>query len=176
MRKSRERTERLLGLVADPETADALFAYVAEGGTLREWCLEHDVRYGDLRLWLVADASRAKLLAEAESAREASLRDRALAVFRDVADADLRGAFGPDGALLPASQLPAGLAGSLTGAETYVDEEGKTRAKVRFSPRERGAELLARTTGLFRDSLRVDLPVAVSVVRFADQPTPEAGK
>lgn len=167
-RKGRERTDRLIALLSDPSSFDDLLSFVAEGGTVFEWAQQHDVRSGEVRLWALADPDRAKRFADAEVSRETTLRDRTLATLRDVATADIRTAYDQSGAPLGPHQLPATLAASLVGYEQTTDEDGNVKTKVKFTPRERGAELLGRHLSMFKDRVALEGPVTVTVKRLTE--------
>lgn len=167
-RKGRERTDRLVALLADPSSFDDLLSFVAEGGTVYEWSQQHDVRSGDVRLWALADPERAKRFADADASREAHLRDRTLSTLRDIATADLRQAFDTAGTPLLPGALDSSLAASFVGYEQTTDENGNRRTKLRFTPRERGAELLGRHLSFFKDKVALDGPVSVVVRRLSE--------
>lgn len=149
-------------MLADPATLDDVLSFVMEGGTVAEWAKQHDVQSGAVRLWLEADPTRAKQLADAEATRTAQLTDVAYTSIRQLATADIRTAFKADGSMKRPQDLPDDLAASVHGVETTVGEDGQTRTRLRFTPRDRGIELLGRTLSLFKDRVAVDLQVGLA--------------
>lgn len=158
----RDRRERLIALLADPATLDDVLSFVMDGGTVAEWAVSKDVQSGALRVWFEADPDRAKMLADAETTRRAQLTDVAFTTIRQLATTDIRTAFKADGTLKKPKDLPDDLAAAVNGIETTVGEDGQTRTRLRFTPRDRGVELLGRTLSLFKDRLAVDLQVGLA--------------
>jgi len=153
MSKRRERTERLLALTADPDFLDIVCDRVAEGDTLFEIARGHDVRYGELRNWIMDEGHTDRLAryTQALEARDNGHQDRVLRVLRDTADVDIRLAFDKDGELKPMHEIPDSVARVLSSLDITHDRDGNRNIKMRVTDRLAGVNLLGRNQKMFVD-------------------------
>lgn len=164
----RDRTDRWLELAGDPATMRDLCDRIVEGGTLREFCEAHDVRYSDVSAWISAENERRERFDTAIELRGEWLTDSVIRNLRMYVDLDIARAYGEDGKLLPITQMPEDIRRAIVQLE--VDEaqvsaqaadpdsgdappnlvQTRTR-KIKVVSHERAAELLGKYRKMFVD-------------------------
>lgn len=65
----RERREKALALLAEPDTLEIILEVVANGGSVMSWCKAHEVPYQVAQRWLTSDEGRAAQYQDAKAAR-----------------------------------------------------------------------------------------------------------
>lgn len=158
-RKRRQRTERWAAMIGDPATLRAICDHVAEGGSLPEWCREHDVRFADVNAWLSGDDYRAKIYQAARQARDEFLDEIVIRNLRLFADLDLGRAYDKDGELLPLHKMPEDIRRAITQVEVTEEFKGRGESrehigytkKIRTVSPERALELLGKYRRKFVD-------------------------
>lgn len=144
------RREWTAHLLSQPETFAELLAFVAEGGRLLRWCVEHDTPSALVMEWIQADAERAARYNQAVEAREALANDRVLAEIEGVAFLDpkeLAGITSPDAIAAAPEHVRRAIVG------WSWDKAGNFVLKL---AKERALEMLGKHRKLFTDKLEVD--------------------
>lgn len=137
-------------VLEQPEKFDELLAFVAEGGRLLRWCVEHDVPSALVSEWIQADKDRAERYNQACMARESLANDRLLAELEGVAfldPAELAGLNSPD----DVAKAPEHVRRAVVGWSW--DKAGNFVLKL---AKERALEMLGKHRKLFTDKLEVD--------------------
>jgi hypothetical protein len=147
----REKAEREFAFLREPETLEKLCSFIADRGTLAEWCKSADLRYRPVYEWLhdVDVPERLEKYTRALEARHSSLSDLVVSGLRDIVDADFRTLYDKNGKLLAPHKLPDRLARVVAS----VKEDDKGGIDVKLESRKGGHELLGRALGLYRDRI-----------------------
>lgn len=154
----RQKVERTTAFLAEPEAVTLICDFVSEK-TLAEFCKTNDYRYRQVRDWLFADEERATSYAGALETRDCYYSDRVQQIVRDIADVDVRDMYDKDGQLLAVKDLPADVARSVQAFdESYNPETGTTTKKLKLNDRLRGADMLGKSVGMFKDRVELTGP------------------
>lgn len=154
----RERREATLAFLAEPEALSTLCDYLGDSAsTLYEFCTDHGLRYRQVHDWLYdkAHPERISVYALALEARTEQLIDRVHRIIRDVAEVDVRELFDEGGRLLEPQELPGSMARAVAGYDVTYDKDGRETRKVRLNDRLKGADMLGRALGMFKDRVEV---------------------
>lgn len=151
----RQKVERTAAFLAEPEALTIICDFVSEK-TLAEFCSSNDYRYKQVRDWLFANEERAKAYASGLEARDSYYTDRVQQIVRDVADVDVRKMYDANGKLLDVKDLPPEVARSVQAFdESYNEETGTLTKKLKLNDRLRGADMLGKSVGMFKDRVEV---------------------
>jgi len=133
-----------------------LCIFIAEGGTLQRYLRDRRILYGMAFDWIMGDDARKSQYETAVKARRANHEDRVIAQILSASEADIRKVFDADGEVLPPHQIPDEVAAGLSSYELVVDRKTGTKTyKTRLADRTRNAELLGKTSALFKDSTEI---------------------
>lgn len=125
--RRRARTDRWTASRDDPATLRVICDFVAEGHSLVEWVRAHDVRYGEVWAWLIADERRRELYAQAIEGRGEFLNELVVRNLRDMAEADIGDMFyragKRKGRRKPLHEIPP----ALRRAITAIEADGKVK-------------------------------------------------
>ena len=150
---------RTNAVLAEPDSFELLLDHVSEGGTLAEWCSSRDIKFRMVREWIEVDAERSKLFALASVTRDTFLQDAVLATLRDLNNSDLTELLTDQGGMKPLDQIPHRFRRLISSLETRtrVTEDGSTETiqKVRSLTPDKGADMLGRHLGMYRDKMEV---------------------
>lgn len=149
------RRERMASFLAEPKTLHDLLECIAGGGTMAEWSKGMDFIYGDVYAWVYDDPERLKTYTRALESNKSNLSDRVVTRLRQVMDTDIRQAFDAKGKQLPIGKMPDDVAQVMSAIETTTDAEGRVTQRLRFTPRERGIDMLGRHLKMFTDKVEV---------------------
>lgn len=147
-----------MAFLAEPEALQRICAHLGDDArTLYEFCSAHGLRYQQVHAWLhdKAHPERISEYATALEARDSQLTDRVHRVMREVAEIDIRTLFDENGNLRPFDDMPDDVARSVAGLEVAHDKEGRETRKVRLNDRLKGADMLGRALGMFKDRVEV---------------------
>lgn len=156
--KKRAHVEATAAFLAEPEALSSICDHLGDGArTLYEFCAMNSLRYRQVHDWLHDKAypERISTYALALEARDSQLTDRVQRVIREVTELDVRDLFDKRGELKQANELPDHVARAIASVEVSVDKEGRETRKMRLSDRLKGADMLGRGLGMFKDRLEV---------------------
>lgn len=147
----RAKAEREFALLREPEILEDLCEFIADRGTLSEWCKRKNLRYRVAYEWLHDQDhfDRLEAYARALEAQKGALSDLVISGLRDIVEADFRTLYDKRGKMLPPHKLPDRLARVVAG----VKEDEKGGVDVRLESRKGGHELLGRALGLYKDRI-----------------------
>jgi hypothetical protein len=190
----RDRIDRWLVLAGDPATLRDICDHIVEGGTLREWCEQEDVRYSDVSLWLGAETERRDRYDTARSLRDEWLTDTVIRNLRIFADVDIARAYDDHGVLLPIAEMPEDVRRAIVSIE--IDEEQVNRSqvdrdadegeapelvhtrtrKIRLVSREKAVELLGKYRKMYVDKVEhsADATLEQLLTKSRETPKPPA--
>jgi len=154
----RERREATLAFLAEPEALSFICDHLGDSaGTLYEFCQDHDLRYRQVHDWLhdKAHPERISEYALALEVRTGQLIDRVHRIIRGVAEVDVRQLFDKEGRLLEPQELSAEMARAVAGYDVTYDKDGRETRKLRLNDRLKGADMLGRALGMFKDRVEV---------------------
>lgn len=141
----RARTDRWTALMNDPATLRDICDFVAEGHSLVEWVRAHDVRYGDVWSWIIADDRRQELYAKALEGRGEFLNELVVRNLRQLADVDIGELFYGRGKKKGQRKPMHELSPALRRAIVAIEADGKIKL---VSPKD-ATELLGKYRKLF---------------------------
>lgn len=163
----REKIELLQSILSDPENFQALCDHIAEGSTLTEIAKDWGVHYARLYSW-IHDADHPERLIDYSKAlecRAASGHDRVVKGVADIMGVDIRRAYGKDGQLLQAHQMPDDVAAALQSMDITTDKDGNINRKIRVSDRIQALTLMGRHLKMFTDKSEVSVLSLEDAVR-----------
>ena len=145
--------ESTIAALREPEFMSDLCIHISEGGTLHKYLRERSILYGMAFEWIMGDDARKSQYETAVKARRANHEDRVIAQILAASEADIRKVFDQDGEVLPPHEIPDEVAAGLASYEIVMDRKTGTKTfKTRLVDRTRNAELLGKTSALFKDS------------------------
>lgn len=158
-------TDRLKAFLEAPNRIDDVYGNIANGGDLITYCKMHDIRYSDLRSWLLEGKGRGQRLAEAEHARTEWSRNRVLNELRLIAYVDLREAFTESGDLKKPKDWPDSIARALAAVDVddIFEGTGKDREhvgytkKIKLLNKMEALKLIGQELGLFVQKHKVEM-------------------
>jgi transposase len=154
----KQRRERFVSIVAEPEALDMICDRVSDGETLADLAREFGCNYRWLHEWLHDEGrpERAKALSAAVAARDSLMREDVIGQLHRLGNLDIREAFDVKGNMLPVHKLSAELAKAVTSVDTTEDALGKTTRKIKFVDRAAMLQLTGRRQQLFTDNVKVE--------------------
>ncbi len=166
----REKLQRELALLAEPETLDSLCAHIADRGTLQRWCRIADVRYMTAHDWLHGSKDRLERYTRAMECRNAALTDTFVDGVRETAEADITKLFGEDGQPLDPHQIPeelrrvVGKVKVTTKSIQVGDDEVGMERKVEFDldSRATARDQLGKHLGLYKENVTIGGKIEVT--------------
>ena len=153
---------RLSRFMEDFESLGEIQSYISEGGTLSQYCEEHDLRYCDVSVW-VGDR-----LSTAEDVRKRLHMDELLVHLRSIVTSDISQAYHQEnGDPKAMNEWPEDLRRSLQSYDVvakYDSDAGKyTRsAKFRVYDKLKAMEMLGRLYGVWIDRVEHSGDVSVA--------------
>lgn len=148
-------TDKLKSILSRPNISDEVFAHIANGGSLINLAENLDIRYSDLRLWVMAEPARSEMLAAAIESRQDWMKQRVLDELRHIALIDIRLAFTDDGKVKPPKEWPDSIARALASFEIeeiyqkgQIGPIGKL-SKLKFNSKIEALKLIGQEYGLF---------------------------
>lgn len=181
--KKRERRTRTQRLLADPATLRAICDAIVEGGTLVEWCRQHDVPYTEAAAWIAAEDHRREKFEAARDLRGEFLSELVVRNLRLFADLDIGRAYGADGKLLPVPEMPEDIRRAITQFEVFEEFQGRGEdreyigdtKKLKTIDPARAVELLGKYRRMFIDRVEHGGKVTLEeLVGGSMSPTPTA--
>lgn len=154
----RQRVEATAAFLAEPGSLDLICNHLGDcARTLYEFCAENGLRYRQVHDWLHDKAypERISAYALALEARSSQLADRVQCLIRNVSEVDVRNLFDENGQLRSPSDLPDDVARAVAGYDVTYDAEGRETHKIRLNDRLKGADMLGRSLGMFKDRVEV---------------------
>lgn len=155
---------RLNKILTKPTFESEVYAHIANGGDLITLTENLDIRYSDLREWLL-QGNGPSMLAKAVEARQEWVKQRILNELKHIALLDIRQAFNENGSLKPPSEWPESIARALTSVETdqlFIgagkdrEQVGETK-KVKFNDKVKALQLMGQEFGLFVQKHKVEV-------------------
>lgn len=151
-------TQDEIDLESNPDTIEELCANVSAGGTLPGFCELKRVRYGMIAPWVYGDPARLKAYQQATLARADWVEQTIFQQLHAIATLDLRGAYSPDGEVLPMDQWPADLARAVSGfkSEGQYSAEGEhlgDKKELKLLDKLKAIELLMKNKRMLSDRL-----------------------
>lgn len=149
----RDRVERLIARLAEPEALDGICDSICEGGSLVLVARQWDVPYARLYAW-VHDRDHPERLekyATALEGRRAFFTESIAVRLYGMQEADLSRCYSDRGDLLPMNKWPDNVKKVLHSLETITDEDGKVKKKIRLHDPLRAMELLGRYVKMYTD-------------------------
>jgi hypothetical protein len=144
-----------------PLNLQAICDHVTNGGTLPNLCQQLKLKYNNTITWIYSDPDRAMLYEKALAARGEWFIQSILNELKDIALADIRLAYGPDGNLLPPDKWPESLARVVQAVETeeIYDGRGDERKfvgntkRLKMWDKLRALELLGKNMRMFKEQV-----------------------
>ncbi len=172
----REKNEKLQALLADPVNFEQLCEDIAEGHTLYSVAQSWGVRYGKLYAWIhdQEHPDRLEAYVKALESRTSYNHDIVVKGIGDVIGVDIRRAYGQDGKLLPAHEIPDDVAVALQSMDVSEDKDGTINKKARVSDRVQALTLMGRHLKMFTDKSEVSGSISLEDAVKASMPPPKA--
>lgn len=151
------RMERFLSRVAEPEFLDDLCDRLSDGGNLADVAIEMTANYRWLFNWINDEEhpERATAVEAAGSARDSMAKESIIGQLHSLANLDIRDAFGENGEMLEAKDLPVHVAKAVASVDVTIDDKGKETRKMRFVDRGQMIALGGRRQRMFADRVEV---------------------
>jgi len=168
--------ERTQWALREPEFLNDLCIHLAEGGTLRTFCSNGKLQYLTVYQWVTLDEERNGIYQNALKARRQMLEDIVIDKLSSVVGADVRKGFNKlTGDPLPAHELPDEVAMALGGYEHTENDKGVVTRKMKMLDALRAAELMGKTSSMFREAVEVHgTETLADILRAAKKPMEES--
>lgn len=145
-------------MLLEPDLIHQIANFIANEGSLGQWCRKRDVRFNNVYGWIHDDRQRLSIYAKAIEARGARLTDKVQDRMEALLDADPRKAAGRNGKILALNKLP----DSVAAAMTEVSQSPRGEVKLKLVAPDRAVELAGRHLGMFRDKVEVSGDIGIS--------------
>lgn len=159
----REKAQREVRILAEPETLDELCEFIAERGTLSSWCRSRQLRYTPVYLWLydAAHPDRLARYAKALEGRSASLADLLDDSIRETVEADVTKLFDDRGLPVEPNRVPDALRRVVSKVK-ITEKVDERKVEYDLDSRSTAREQLGKRLGLFKDKVEHSGNVAVT--------------
>lgn len=148
----REKTSAFL---AEPEAIDDICDAISDGMSLASFTSENSLKYRMVYDFIHDNETRKAKYEAAVKARNGKQSDEMLDQLVTASKIDPRTAFNTDGSLKPITEMPDEIAGSITGFDVSVTEEGKVSHRMKFTPRHTAVETLAKHLGFTKERVEM---------------------
>jgi hypothetical protein len=151
-------------LVNDPLFFQSICDYIAGGGTLVEFCVEHDISYPATLRWIRSDVVRRDRYEIAlEDGSEWQI-DRIKRELRDLAAVDLSRIFNEDGSQKPFHDWPSDIQRAVSSIK-----KGKDGTEIKFHDKLKAIELIGRASGAFKEKVEHSGSVNLTLEKLVGQ-------
>jgi len=142
--------------------------FVVGGGTLEEFCLQHDgMSFPLLLRWIKSDKDRWAQYKLAQEDRGEFMRESMTRLIRDMATADIGEITTADGEFKPMGEWSPQLKRSIVGIK-----HGKDGTEIKFADKLKATELMAKVSGLLKDKVEHTGKLTLEQMLAVDPPKP----
>lgn len=157
MSSRKERKEKFLATMAEPEALDNICDRISDGGTLSDISRELNANYRWLYSWFNDPEfpERSKMFNEAEAARDSLSKEDVVGQLGRLSNLDVRQAYDNNGTLKPIHEMSKEVAMAISSIDVTENATGDVTKKVRFVDRGQMIALSGRRNRMFVDKLEV---------------------
>jgi len=146
-------------IVNDPLFFQNICNYIADGGTLVEFCASHDISYPATLNWIRQDNTRRTLFERAQDDGDQWQIDKIRRELRDMGDQDLSLIFDEGGKQLPFNKWPHKLQRAVKSIKHTKDG-----TEITFHDKVKALELMGRSAGMFKEKVEVSGKVTLETL------------
>ncbi len=150
----RKRRELLTQMLSEPETFAEILEFVADGGSLIDWCRDRNLPHARLMAWIRAEPDRDRKYAAALRDRKEHMFEIVVAETLALVQFDIRDLYDDQGNIKNIRDMPRDVARSLSSIEVEELFSGSaedrqvvgTTKKIKLIDRLKSIEMLGRHT------------------------------
>lgn len=180
-RKKRERQRRTEEFKAAPQSIGQVCAHVANGGTLRGFCIAGDMPFNEVADWIANDDDRNSAYKQALGRRDSHNKDVVVGGSVSIVTADIARAYDPEtNTLLPVNEIPEDIRQAIASIKVTELYEGAGEdrrqigitTEIKLWDRNKSLETLARSLKMLTDKVDVESKVTLEQLVAASNRLP----
>lgn len=157
MSNRRERREKFIATMAEPEVLEIFCDRISDGATMGDLSRELSANFRWLHEWFNDPEfpERREMLLGAEAARDALAKEDIIGQLHRLANIDIRDIYDDAGNVKSIKNMPAHIAKAISSIDVVENEKGEMTKKIRFVDRGQMLALGGRRQKMFVDKMEV---------------------